>query len=398
MKIKAICCLGLLIIIGAVAVSQTVASVQPSAPKTGPRPNCGPIKKSITDWPQFGFVPSHTGYNPYESILGPATVGNLALKWENQFSAPPYYLGLTSMAVVNGVAYFGSQNANDGTGYVYALNASNGCLLWEYKADSYVEGTPAVVNGVVYAATGFNVYALNASTGALIWESGRVGGYSPTVANGVVYGCDYLTVYALDAGTGALLWQYTPGTGIYTPPAVANGAVYFGSNGGSVYALDAGTGAPLWQYSTGEIYVDSSPVVANGVVYVGATANEGYLYALDAGTGTLIWKYNVGGDSHLAVANGVVYVGTNGYYMYALDAGTGALIWESGSGGNGPLIVANGLVYVVAGNVYALDAGTGAALWNYPADGANSPPTVSDGVVYTVGNYGEVFAFSLPNQ
>ena len=38
---------------------------------------------------------------------------------------------------------------------------------------------------------------------------------------------------------------------------------------GNVYALDAATGAKLWSYTTGE-EVESSPAVANGVVYVGS--------------------------------------------------------------------------------------------------------------------------------
>ena len=52
-------------------------------------------------------------------------------------------------------------------------------------------------------------------------------------------------------------------------PAVANGVVYVGSDDDNVYALNASTGAKLWSYTTGG-YVDSSPAVANGVVYVGS--------------------------------------------------------------------------------------------------------------------------------
>ena len=50
-------------------------------------------------------------------------------------------------------------------------------------------------------------------------------------------------------------------------PAVANGVVYVGSDDGNVYALNAATGAKLWSYATGKL--ESSPAVANGVVYVG---------------------------------------------------------------------------------------------------------------------------------
>ena len=44
--------------------------------------------------------------------------------------------------------------------------------------------------------------------------------------------------------------------------------VYVGSYDGKVYALNAATGALEWSYATGS-EEDSSPVVVNGVVYVG---------------------------------------------------------------------------------------------------------------------------------
>jgi outer membrane protein assembly factor BamB len=49
-----------------------------------------------------------------------------------------------------------------------------------------------------------------------------------------------------------------------------------------VYALNAATGAKLWSYDTRD-YVNSSPAVANGVVYVGSINDN--VYALNAATG-----------------------------------------------------------------------------------------------------------------
>jgi eukaryotic-like serine/threonine-protein kinase len=399
MKIKAICCLILLVIIGSVAAAQSLTAVQPSAPKPSPRPDCGPIKKSVTDWPQYQFVPSHTGYNPYESILSPATVGNLVLKWENQSGSRGTSFG---MAVVNGMVYFGG----DG---VYAFNASTGCLRWTYTTSGPVNGSPAVVNGVVYVVSQFDVYALDAGTGALLWEFGSGGVGSPTVTNGVVYfGADNgngdTNVYALDAITGVLLWAYTPVAAVQSSLAVANGVVYVG--GGydqTVYALNASTGSLLWEYVAG-LYLDS-PVVANGVVYVADGVGTGYseLYALDAGTGLPIWEYSLFGESPEpgAVANGVLYQGVPCCGLAAFDASTGALIWESGVAGGTPT-VANGVVYSGGGEgkVYALDTGTGGVLWNYQLDGqpVYTAPAVADGVVYAGSVYGSAYAFSLPNQ
>ena len=82
----------------------------------------------------------------------------------------------------------------------------------------------------------------------------------------------------------------------------------------------AETGSRLWRYEIdGWVNsVDSSPVVANDVVYVGSA--DGHLYALDAGTGNRLWRYETGSgvESSPTVANGVVYVGSKDSYLYAI--------------------------------------------------------------------------------
>ena len=85
---------------------------------------------------------------------------------------------------------------------------------------------------------------------------------------------------AFDVG----LWNYTTSNGVWSTPTVVDGVVYVGSEdivytgipygqglqyyyAGNLYALDAVSGAKLWNYSipVGE----SSPAVADGIVYVG---------------------------------------------------------------------------------------------------------------------------------
>jgi outer membrane protein assembly factor BamB len=84
---------------------------------------------------------------------------------------------------------------------------------------------------------------------------------------------------------------------------------------GYMYVFDAHTGAFLWSYRTGG-GVHSSAAVANGVVYFGS--DDMNIYALDAGTGLLLWKYATDSavESSPVVANGMLYVGS-GRYMYA---------------------------------------------------------------------------------
>jgi outer membrane protein assembly factor BamB len=45
-----------------------------------------------------------------------------------------------------------------------------------------------------------------------------------------------------------------------------------------------------WSYATGGDEVDSSPAVANGVLYVGSDYGH-TVFALSASTGALLWSY-----------------------------------------------------------------------------------------------------------
>ena len=80
----------------------------------------------------------------------------------------------------------------------------------------------------------------------------------------------------LDAPTGAELWSFTTGGVIQSSPAVADGVLYIGSEDNHVYALNATTGLPLWSFTAGFV-VDFPPAVVNGVLYIGSL--DGNVYA-----------------------------------------------------------------------------------------------------------------------
>jgi outer membrane protein assembly factor BamB len=141
--------------------------------------------------------------------------------------------------------------------------------------------------------------------------------------------------------------------------------------------------------------VSSSTAVANGVVYAGS--DDGHVYALNAATGAKLWSFRTAGVvvSSPAVANGVVYVGSFDN-LYALNAATGAGLWSFRAG---PVVsspaVAGGVVYFgdALDNVYALNAATGTRLWSFRAGSSvNSSPAVAGGVVYIGSDDHNVYA------
>ena len=91
-----------------------------------------------------------------------------------------------------------------------------------------------------------------------------------------------------------VLWAYPVLGGVLSPPAVANGVVYFGADDISVnmYALNANTGAEFWSENLCGSDMQASPAVANGVVYVGCDSGE--VYALNPMTGAHLWAYYSG--------------------------------------------------------------------------------------------------------
>ena len=83
-------------------------------------------------------------------------------------------------------------------------------------------------------------------------------------------------LYAVSVESGELLWTFPTDDLIYSAPAIAGDTVYFGSVDKNLYAVDLQSGQMRWQFRA-EAGV-SSPAVADGVVYVGT--QSGVLYAV----------------------------------------------------------------------------------------------------------------------
>ena len=381
----------------------------------------GPIAKG--DWTQFRFEPAHHGVNPNETILSPANVANLTVKWRTNIGGGCF----ASASVVDGKLYTADTGSADGK--LHALDAATGQELWTFPSDAlrgdHAWTSPPVANGVVYF--GVNrpipvVYAVNATTGQEIWHhTGPIANIvsSPALESDRIYvAFTDGTIRALDATNGQVIWSVNHPGGANSSPAVAGGRLYIAIHNRGLLALDANTGSELWLAPMpGPQW--SSPAVENGRVFVGSR-DDHKLYAFDAVTGDILWTATTNDwvQTSPAVADGVVYIANNSGNVYAFELETGNLVWQSavapGFGFGSSPTVANGVVYIASaldasathfdGKLYALDAANGQVLFSdfvSPNDEGEArwvmaSPTVDNGVVY-IPNYGDgtVAAFWL---
>lgn len=200
------------------------------------------------------------------------------------------------------------------------------------------------------------------------------------------------TGYSPSSGpsVGNLQWEYQTGDEV-TTPVVADGKVYIGGisiEGSKIYCLNAETGASIWNYSTPTLYW-SSPAVADNKVYIGLFEK---ILCLNADWGVLIWETNFPGAGQIttpAVADGKVTVGGTNGQIYRLDADTGDLEWNLEIELSGPVYsapaVAEGKIYVVfgGGGIICLNTLSPTSNWARPVESnVMLSPAVADGKVY----------------
>ena len=281
--------------------------------------------------------------------------------------------------------------------------------IWMFRARNLIEFPPAVAYGRLYFTNNSGVlFAVNAQTGKRAWryESGRCVASSPAVSNHVVIQtflmrppCKRETVRGLTgevvafaAGFGRIRWRRTIAP-TESSPLVANGIVYVGDWRGVVHALDERTGETRWTFRTrGQI--KGALALSGNLLVVGSY--DHHVYALDARNGRLRWRagaieralYRRGTFfSTPAIAHGRVYVGSTDGRVYSLGAQSGQVRWVRATGGyvySSPAVW-NRTVYVgsYSGRFFALDAATGDVRWEFRANGpVSGSPTVMNGVVY----------------
>ena len=226
---------------------------------------------------------------------------------------------LSSPMVADGAVFFGS-----GDGHLYAVDADTGDLRWRFRTGDVVHASPAFADGVVYAGSwDGRFYAVDARSGQQRWQVATDASWvnaSPAVSDGRVYfGTSDSSLYrVVDAAGGQPLQQHDVRAYMFASPTVAGDVVLLGMLNGVLQARDKASGSVLWEFQTEAsranrgwvltadhrfnapmLFVSgwheatdvaqdrqasvgsffSTPLVANGVVYVGSA--DGNLYAIE---------------------------------------------------------------------------------------------------------------------
>jgi outer membrane protein assembly factor BamB len=303
--------------------------------------------------------------------------------------------------VMGGMVFFSHQDSQNY--YLEAVNAVTGKELWRknYGSSLFLQGahgtlynSSCVLTNARSGATSCSIYAIKASNGEQLWSYPTPLGSSwITVQDSVVYGVSYTQLFALNAATGTPIWQKTllkyADQQANMTPLLSDNVLYFAScnttkhstafAGCYFYAFNASNGAELWHKPVNSAIL-ASPAIADGALYYGS--REGIIYALNAKTGSLLWIYKTGGGlgNPLLAAHGVVYAEVetasgNTIHLLALKAADRSALWSKDL----PVYYSpvpywytfgldNGLIYVVASkhsvDVFHADDGTVALRYN----------------------------------
>jgi eukaryotic-like serine/threonine-protein kinase len=248
---------------------------------------------------------------------------------------------LPAPAYADGVVYFG-----DSDGRVYAVDVEARALKpgWAFEADEAIWASPVIDDQRVYVASmDHHVYALDAGTGDVIWST-RVGGAmaaAPTLDpdTGTLYvGAFDGRVHALRADTGELMdgFDFRAENWIWSEVLLAGDILYTSSLDGRLYALDLHTGKVMAPYpfdargvAGAESAVRTAPVQAGDNIVIGTEA--GRVIAVRDGRQQWTWPSGLAESAVYTtpvVAEGRVYVVLMNGRVQALDASTGVPGWS----------------------------------------------------------------------
>lgn len=296
----------------------------------------------------------------------------------------------------------------------WSLTLKSGRPARRYDPES---STPVFEDGVIYVGTqGQRFYAINATTGKKIWQYKHDEPIAATavLGGGRVYFTDLGgRVLALNMSDGSLAWSQDFDQEMLGRPVLVDGKLILVKGEQEVLALSQESGGVIWHQFIRSYIKDitvrgHADLVADGDrVYLGLA--DGSVYALGTGNGSVLWNKHLAVplttfkdiDGALTLSGDSLFV--SGYFgkLYRLKKSSGQILWSASVASGVAPLVTEGLVIVsdhADGSLNAYDREKGHKLWSNELNGSVlSAPVFFADRVFVAGDDGVAFLLKLDN-
>lgn len=250
----------------------------------------------------------------------------------------------------------------DEQSHLVALARADGTLLWRLELhqtdpassvatpppnETFNHRTPTPVidtRGILYVgSTDRHLYAINAKSGRIVWRHATPAPlYAPVTLRGddLIAACYDGTLFSINRRNRRERFRVTLGGPLVSTPVLAGDRLIIGCRDYFLYGLDAATGTTRWRNTYWFSWVESTPRLADGVLYIGGSDFR-RISALDPRDGRQLWSIDVLGLSWGSplLTTDTVFAGTAGQDLagtvithrggvVALDRKTGAVRWR----------------------------------------------------------------------
>lgn len=349
------------------------------------------VAQALPDVPTYRGDAGRTGVMP-----GPGPTGQPTVLWRYEAGRPI----ASQVAVADDTIYLLTV-----VGTVHALDPVTRSARWTADVDAPSRASPSVADGLVIVPSEAGIHAFRVDDGTVAWQNldiGQVAG-TPAIVDGLVIAAsDGGTVSALRVEDGAVTWVHEAGGSVGTSVAAGDDLVVVGTVDGEAVALDQRTGRERWRQLLDAGARVATPTVADGLVFVATLEGGGpgsrHVRALDPETGALVWAVDNPGDLALfppAVLNDRAFIGGLDGSVSAVGGASGGSIWRYEAPGPVDIVAAvvDDTVFSASngGWAFALDAATGEERWRVPIEGIPYGFAVTGGLVLVGTTSGTLF-------
>lgn len=305
--------------------------------------------ESVTDWPAFRGGATRLGRGP--GLLDPTAPTRVWNQASDQtiYSSPAISGNRLIYSTVSSIGPFSPQ----GKGAIVCVDVHTGDELWRYAPSDYraTFSSPVVRDGYVVCGEGLHLV-----------QDARIS--------------------CLDMN-GALVWQFRTKSHVESTACIDGGRVFVGAGDDGFYCLDLAPAQPpatgatrvVWHLDAAKFPdCESSPIVADGVLYFGLGEGGHAVCAVDAATGELRWKidtpYPVFAPPTIAAGKLFVAMGNGNFIQSASDLLEMRLQSLRDDGATEAELAAAREQLRPVGEVWCIDLGTQAVEWKFPVGDA----------------------------